>query len=162
MLNRVEEARRRAADLVAVHGFQRPPVDAERIARLEKANVLYASFNAEANDKVAAYADPSRVIYVNRELPPELKNYAIAHELAHFLLHPSYVESPDYKLLLRGAPVGNGESEEEKEAEAFAAELLVPRRMLENLKITGEPDSLASLFVAPVEVIRAQLALSVS
>jgi len=161
-LNRVEEARRRAADLVSMHGVLTPPVDAERIARLEKANVLYASFNAEVSDQVSAYAEPGRVIFVNRDLTPEQKNYAIAHELAHFMLHPSYVESDNYKLLLRGAFVGADQSEEEKEAEAFAAELLVPRRMLELYRIKGEPEALASLFVAPVEVIRAQMAPPVS
>jgi Zn-dependent peptidase ImmA (M78 family) len=153
-------ARRKAADLIWTNNYTSPPVDAERIARLQKLQVLFATFNDEVKDKVSAYAEPNRVIYVNSEQPPEHKNYAIAHELGHFLLHPGYVESKKYQLLLRNT-FGDGKSVEEKEAEAFAAELLVPRRMLDMLR-NKDPESLASLFVAPIEVIRAQLGPPVS
>jgi Zn-dependent peptidase ImmA (M78 family) len=153
----LEAARLRAADLIMRNRLMSPPVDAERIARLEKLSVLYADLNPEANDKVSAYSEPSRVIFVNRNQPPEHKNYAIAHELAHFQLHPGYIESNKYQLLLRNAFVGAGQSDVEKEAEAFAAELLVPRKMLDKLR-GKDPEQLAALFVAPIEVIRAQLA----
>jgi Zn-dependent peptidase ImmA (M78 family) len=160
-LTNLEAARRKAADLISKNKITSPPIDAEPIARLEKLSVLYASFNDEVKDKVSAYAEPNRVIYVNRDQPPEHKNYAIAHELGHFLLHPAYIESDKYQLLLRNAFVGAGKSDEEKEAEAFAAELLVPRKML-SMYTTLSPESLATLFVAPIEVIRAQLAPPVS
>jgi len=157
----LDPARLRAADLISKNRLTSPPVDAERIARLEKVSVLYASFNAEVNDKVSAYAEPSRIIYVNRDQPPEHKNYAIAHELAHFQLHPGYIESDQYQLLLRNNFIAAGGSKEEMEAEAFAAELLVPRAMLDKFR-NKDPESLASLFVAPIEVVRAQLAPPVS
>jgi Zn-dependent peptidase ImmA (M78 family) len=147
-------ARQRAAELI--WNVASPPVDAERIARLQKLQVLFATFNAEVKDKVSAYAEPNRVIYVNSDQPPEHKNYAIAHELGHFLLHPDYVLSPKYQLLLRNTFVGAGKTAVEKEAEAFAAELLVPRKMLDKFR-SKPPEILASLFVAPIEVIRAQL-----
>jgi Zn-dependent peptidase ImmA (M78 family) len=150
-----------AADLISRNGITSPPVDAERIARLEKVSVLYADLNDEAKDKVSAYAEPNRIIFVNRDQPAGHKNYGIAHELGHFLLHPGYVESGKYQLLLRNVFVGSGKSKEETEAEAFAAELLVPRRLLEKFR-GKDPESLASLFVAPMEVVRAQLELSVS
>ncbi|TMJ20132.1 MAG: ImmA/IrrE family metallo-endopeptidase [Alphaproteobacteria bacterium] len=155
-MTNLDPARRKAAELISKNRLTSPPVDAERIARLEKVSVLYAGLNDEVKDKVSAYAEPNRVIYVNRDQPPEHKNYAIAHELGHLLLHPSYVESSKYQLLLRNTFVGAGKSNEEKEAEAFAAELLVPRKLLDRFR-SKDPESLASLFVAPIEVIRAQL-----
>jgi Zn-dependent peptidase ImmA (M78 family) len=157
----LKRARRSAEELVNSNGPSRPPVDAERVARLAKVNVLYASFNDEAKDKVAAYSEPeARVIYVNREQPPERKNYAIAHELAHFMLNPDYVASPKYQVMLL-KPAGEGpRSDEEQEAEAFAAELLIPTRMIEQYRNYGDPERLTSLFVAPAELIRARLGRS--
>jgi Zn-dependent peptidase ImmA (M78 family) len=153
----LKKARRRAEELVNQNGLSKPPVDAERIARLAKVNVLYASFNAEVRDKVAAYSDEARVIYVNREQTPERKNYAIAHELAHFVLHPAYVASPNYQVLLLEAGGEAQPSDEEQEARAFAAELLVPSRMIERFRDYGDPDKLTSLFVAPADLIRSRL-----
>lgn len=155
----LELARKWAAELVSRQGVSSPPIDAEPIARLQKVSVLYASFNAEAKEKVAAYCDPARVIYVNRDQPPEYKNYAIAHELGHFLLHPSYVESDKYQVLMLGTVAGTTGTDAEQEAHTFAAELLVPPRMLARFRHVTNPEELAARFVAPAELIREQMAM---
>lgn len=153
----LNKARRRARELVSLNGSFRPPIDAERIARLSKIHVLYASFNPEAKDEVAAYSEEGRVIYVNRDQPPERKNYAIAHELAHFVLNPDYVASPHYRVLPIDLAADPQPGKEEQEARAFAAELLLPERMIAEFRDYGDAEKLTSLFVAPVELIRSRL-----
>ncbi len=153
----LKKARRSAEELLSANGVSKPPVDAERIARLAKVNVLYADFNPEAKDKVAAYSEESRVIFVNRNQPAERKNYAIAHELGHFMLNPDYVASPRYQVMLIDAGTGAAPSDEELEARAFAAELLIPDRMIARFRNYGDPEKLTGLFVAPAELIRSRL-----
>jgi Zn-dependent peptidase ImmA (M78 family) len=75
----------------------------------------------------AGYMDPqTKTIAVSRNLRPEVRRFTIAHELGHYILHR------DQGILFRDRPVSGAEREdrhrkpEEKEADLFAAELLIP------------------------------------
>jgi Zn-dependent peptidase ImmA (M78 family) len=63
----------------------------------------------------------SAVIEVNRQASSARQNFTIAHELGHLLLHPE--TSNGWRRDLFSAA---GTHKEEREANAFAAELLVP------------------------------------
>lgn len=76
-------------------------------------------------------------IVVNRTHHPNRKRFTIAHELGHFLLHPTKgtMEVPsvwidEAPILFRDSRSSDGVDLQEVEANAFAAELLMPEPML--------------------------------
>lgn len=72
-----------------------------------------------------------KIIVAERVTDPAARRFSVAHELGHLLLeHPSH----DPRQLCRpyGAPASKGHvRDHEAEANAFAAELLMPSRMLQ-------------------------------
>lgn len=63
---------------------------------------------------------PEKTIYVNRSDIPERQNFTVAHELGHYFLHLPDDKS-DVITSFRGAS-----DKREREADMFAAELLMP------------------------------------
>lgn len=105
---------------------------------------------------VSGFLDPTeRTIYVNAEDAPTRQRFTVAHELGHYLLEH---DPAKYGVLLR-FPEFNGEDEEEKEANCFAANLLVPKESLKEVlkkySLTNEDEPvLAQLFGVSKAVIR--------
>lgn len=62
------------------------------------------------------------------------QRFTIAHELGHYILHKNSNESifvdKDFKVLFRNQESSTGEHKREQEANAFAAAILMPQRML--------------------------------
>jgi Zn-dependent peptidase ImmA (M78 family) len=73
------------------------------------------------------------IIGVNSNHPPNRKNFTIAHELGHYLLHDVDEIHVDrqFKVRLRSKASSEGFDVAEKEANLFAAELLMPAHLLE-------------------------------
>lgn len=73
------------------------------------------------------------LIGVNQSHPPNRQRFTIAHELGHFLLHEQEKLHVDrrFQVKLRDGNSSKGENEEEKEANLFAAELLMPMQFLQ-------------------------------
>lgn len=66
------------------------------------------------------------------------QRFTIAHELGHFILHKSsklFVDRKQ-KALFRDSASTTGESIKEREANAFAAALLMPKRLIEKEIVT--------------------------
>jgi Zn-dependent peptidase ImmA (M78 family) len=81
------------------------------------------------------YRDRNRklaIIGVNAAHHPNRQNFTAAHELGHFLLHDFDNVHVDrqFKVWLRNEASSQGTDTEEKEANLFAAELLMPARFL--------------------------------
>lgn len=72
------------------------------------------------------------VIGVNANHPPNRRNFTTAHELGHYLLHDVGEVHVDrgFKVWLRDNASSKGTDIEEKEANLFAAELLMPATFL--------------------------------
>jgi Zn-dependent peptidase ImmA (M78 family) len=72
------------------------------------------------------------IIGVNADHHPNRQNFTAAHELGHFLLHDFSNVHVDrqFKVWLRSEASSQGTDTEEKEANLFAAELLMPARFL--------------------------------
>jgi Zn-dependent peptidase ImmA (M78 family) len=70
------------------------------------------------------------VIGVNASHPSARRRFTIAHELGHVLLLAHDDLHVDGKLMLRDATSSQGNDRREIEANAFAAELLMPVEML--------------------------------
>jgi Zn-dependent peptidase ImmA (M78 family) len=150
---------REAKRLLEQFGYTTPPIDPETIAEALGIDVVYADFDGEIGHKVAGFIEPAaNRIVVNEAQPAVRKNYTIAHELGHHLMHREYAASENYQVLPRmNGYTDGGKPDEEREADAFAANLLVPLKMLRRYKDVATISELARLFSVSEEVIRHRL-----
>lgn len=135
-----KEAERLAAD------YSSPPIPALEIAERNGVDVIFAKFG-EASATVAGFCDfRNAKLYVNAADIVERQTFTIAHELGHWMLHRSFFENhpEEYGILPRFQQV-NENDPFEKEANAFAASLLVPKRLLNPVR-DASVSSLASAF----------------
>lgn len=118
--------------LLARHRVNEAPVPVDRIAKAEGARIFYQSL--EDNVSGFLYRDASQtVIGVNTHHAPVRRNFTTAHELGHFLLHDQeqlHIDH-DFRVRLRDDRSSEGTDEAEREANLFAASLLMPRAFLE-------------------------------
>lgn len=123
--------------LLGKHRIREAPVPVERIAEALGAEVR----REEADNELCGFLlrDLKRrqaVIGVNSTHHENRQRFTIAHEIAHFLLHEGgriHVDGVDcgYRLNFRDPESSTGNNEAEKEANYFAAELLMPKQFLE-------------------------------
>jgi hypothetical protein len=112
---------------------------------------LKATYKEDMND-YALLNPMDRTIYIlKNDQPIRDKIFAVAHEIGHWILHSRDKERPrlDFygnkrldKVLI----------EEEKEANGFAFELLMPYDEVRNMILIGyEPNYIADYFAVPIE-----------
>ena len=135
-----------------------PPVKITEIARnygLLVEVVDLGKFGA----KVAGFIEPKKeIIYVNKEDSPNRQAFTVAHELAHWLMHKDQlIKNPNKYAVLYRSPLGAPtEDVIEKEANAFAARVLVPKSILKDYK--NQPvHTIASIFGVSDELINYRL-----
>jgi Zn-dependent peptidase ImmA (M78 family) len=128
--NYIEE---RAVNLLKENNLYKPNFDINKLA--EKMNVKLDS--KILGDNVSGFfvmTDTQKVITYNSKDVPTRKRFTIAHEMGHCILHskeqPIFIDkSPT--VLYRNNASSTGEDYKEREANAFAASLLMPRELLE-------------------------------
>jgi Zn-dependent peptidase ImmA (M78 family) len=123
--------------LLSNQGIQSSPVEVENLARALGVEVRYEP----TDDSLSGFLlrdikHHQAVIGVNSKHPENRQRFTIAHELGHFLLHEGervHVDRADYgfQVKLRNNNSGKGTDIEEKEANLFAAELLMPASFIE-------------------------------
>ena len=119
--------------LLSQHRVRSAPVDVKELAAALGVEVQ----ETPAEDDLSGflYRDRKRksaVIGVNADHHPNRRNFTAAHELGHFLLHDFddiHVDR-EFKVWLRSDASSQGTDVEEKEANLFAAELLMPAHFL--------------------------------
>lgn len=147
-----------AAKLVSDYGYVLPPVDPEAIAETLGVRVLYADFGAhkEMISGLIQFQNDSATILINAAESANRKTFTIAHELGHFMMHKEWAKGPNYVL-----PRRNGyavtKPNEEVEADAFAANLLVPKAMLKKYATSASVFELSKIFVVSEAVINNRL-----
>ena len=119
--------------LLEGYGIKTAPVDVEKLALLIGANVQYEP----TEDKLSGFIlkdlkKQTVLIGVNKNHHKNRQRFTIAHELGHLLLHEKGRIHVDHKfqINLRDEHSSTGISEEEKEANLFAAELLMPAKFI--------------------------------
>lgn len=146
-------AKRRARDLLRENGIRRPPVDPAEVAESVGLKVVFANF-APQDEGISGFYDPKLArITVNEDEFALRQNFTIAHELGHHVLHNDWAKSSKYRVMYRD-PDANNDTKYEKEANTFAASLLVPRFMLDKYWEDNSVEDLSRIFAVSVPVIR--------
>lgn len=121
---------RRAIKVLEKCGINQLPIPVDRIASELGAKVAYEPFEGDVSGMLVRGNGSGAVIGVNSAHSNTRQRFTVAHEIAHLLIHtgrPMFVDS-FVRVNWR-----NGESNQvEMEANAFAAELLMPRRLIED------------------------------
>ena len=131
----VPKAQACASELLERFGVKTPPVPVERIAKSLGVMVQYAPFDDELAG-MAFLKEDIPIIGVNSNHHPNRQRYTIAHELAHICLHRPqleaavHVDQSSVSSLRRDLVAAEATAPLEREANAFAAELLMPRKLL--------------------------------
>ena len=142
-----EKAKAEARKLLRDLGLSAPPIDPEFVAESIGVDVVYVKFEGETASKISGFYDvEEETIYINKEIGAGRKNFTIAHELGHHVMHREYAASENYTVMPRNNHYEGEKPSEEKEADAFAAELLVPMTMLKRYNKIVEPYELPTLF----------------
>jgi Zn-dependent peptidase ImmA (M78 family) len=118
--------------LLATYNITEAPVPVEIIAKAKGARIFYQSLEDDVSGFL--YRDEAQaVIGVNTHHAPVRQNFTTAHELAHLLLHDQEQLHVDhsFRVRLRDDVSSQGTDEGEREANLFAASILMPRRFLE-------------------------------
>jgi Zn-dependent peptidase ImmA (M78 family) len=131
----IAAAKARATEIVERFGVKTPPVPVERIAKQLGVIVQYAPFDDELSG-MAFLKEGVAIIGINSNHHPNRQRYTLAHELAHIYLHRPHLEAgvhvdqSSVNSLRRDLVSAEGTDSLEREANAFAAELLMPRKLL--------------------------------
>lgn len=134
-------------ELLITNKIHSAAVDIEKIAR--KLQIQIIKQDAAADSDISGFLlrdfdNKKALIGVNGSHPLNRQRFTIAHEIGHYFLH-NYEgvhfdgKNTGLQMLLRNGKSSEGTSVEEREANFFAAELLMPEMLLEKdiAKIDG-------------------------
>lgn len=119
--------------LLTEHRVKSVPVPVDEIAKAIGVEVQRQAADDELSGFL--YRDRKRdlaIIGVNADHHPNRQTFTTAHELGHYLLHEFndiHIDK-NFKVWLRNEASSQGTDIEEKEANLFAAELLMPSRFV--------------------------------
>ena len=114
------------------------PVDVFALAA-ERATVIAEPLEDEVSGMLVIDLDKATIV-VNETHPPSRQRFTVAHELGHLLLHQpeDRVFFDRNVVLFRDSASSDGNQSQEVEANAFAAELLMPEDTLRSF-LAGRP-----------------------
>jgi Zn-dependent peptidase ImmA (M78 family) len=141
-----------ADKLLKLNKIDRPLVPIERVAKSQ--GLLVRRLRNEESD-ISGFLltwDENVIVGVNASTHPVRQRFTIAHELGHYLLHapsPGQIHIDRmFKVIFRDDLSGKGVDREEREANYFAAELLMPRRFItKDLFDANEVDYVEDRFI---------------
>ncbi len=135
MSRSVAHIRRQAERLLQAAGVSREPVDLRAVVsalNLDLVRRTHAPFSSEA--ALEPLGD-SYAIVLEGSGGERRRRFTIAHEIGHFVLHPG-LRRPE-----RGGLVTEAGRVQEREADAFAAELLMPEERVREAVLANGPDA---------------------
>lgn len=118
-----------------------PPVDVEAVARLLGVRVVYEELDDDMSG-LLLITQKRPTIAVNAAHHENRQRFTIAHELGHLLLHATTDDDlfVDKKVFNRNTKASQGVYRQEIEANRFAAELLMPKKMIESIVLSDDDD----------------------
>lgn len=132
-----------------------PPIDVYELARNNGIEIIEQLFpnNYKNVSGFINIEDDHPVMYVNANDSQNRRKFTVAHELGHWILHEILIREDPKKAVLLRVALGANTDILEKEANAFAAELLVPMDIFSKLKNNKSVKQLAELFQVSTDVI---------
>lgn len=132
-----------AIDLLKSHNIRSSPVPVDKIAKAMGVQLKFSPLDDELSGMVFI-KDGTPIIGVNSLHHPNRQRFTIAHELGHLVMHRNILENEvhvdkQFKILMRDGVASSGTDTIEIEANKFAAELLLPSFLLDEL-LTREFD----------------------
>ena len=129
------DPRDRARQVLARYNIQTLPTPIEKIAKAMGAQVRFSPFDDELSGMVFI-KEGVPIIGVNSLHHPNRQRFTIAHELGHLELHKDMITSAvhvdkKFPALMRNPKSATGTEEIEIQANQFAAELLMPRKLID-------------------------------
>jgi Zn-dependent peptidase ImmA (M78 family) len=126
-----------ARQLLARIGIQSAPTPVEKVAKALGAQVRFSPFDDELAGMVYI-KDGVPIIGVNSLHHPNRQRFTIAHELGHLELHREMITSTvhvdkNFPVLMRDPKSATGTELLEIQANQFAAELLMPRKLIDQV-----------------------------
>lgn len=158
---------RKALQVLRESGQLGAPVDVERVAKHLRIRVEYARFDESCSGVLVKSRDGTAVIGVNWEHHKNRQRFTVAHEIAHFVLDhdgDTFVDKGTYARF-RDEESHSGKVTEEREANQFAASLLMPARLVKERfeKRVFDPgddtalDEMASIFQVSTQAMMFRL-----
>ncbi|HEV7702163.1 MAG TPA: ImmA/IrrE family metallo-endopeptidase [Candidatus Paceibacterota bacterium] len=114
-----------ALSILDSYNITEPVVDVTKIAKDKGIEIKEISMPTGYNEVAGFYDKDQKTIYIEASDKPSRKLFTIAHELGHIFL-----EHTNYGVLFRIPKKDANYIKEEKEANSFAANLLMPVNMV--------------------------------
>jgi Zn-dependent peptidase ImmA (M78 family) len=119
--------------LLNQYSFNSAPIDVKELAKKMGVKVEGKDLDEDLSGIFVLKDDQPFVVYNKKENRKRIR-FTIAHELGHFFLHahksPLFIDKPK-GVHYRNDQSSTGEIRMEREANAFAAALLMPRALIE-------------------------------
>ena len=94
-------------------------------------------------------------IYINSQQTPTVKNFTLAHELGHFLLHKN---ASSFRIDLQDYSAEGDPLNQETEANYFAGSLLMPKeKLLKSFEKANSLDEVAEMFAVSRPAVEARV-----
>lgn len=151
-----KRVKQEVANLHRQFALTAPPINPVKIARELGLAVHFVTFSNDYNNIAGFFDFEENAIYVNEQEYPLRQTFTVAHELGHSIMHKEWAASSEYQMLFRDGD-HDGSDPHEKEANAFAAHLLVPRFLLDDYYEIYSPSQLSKLFAVSVPMITNRL-----
>lgn len=138
----VAQIRKRVTEILDQANITNSPIDVEAVARMLGAKVVYEELDEDVSG-LLLITSGSSTIAVNAAHHENRQRFTIAHEIGHLVLHGSNQEDLfiDKKVFNRNSKASEGMYRQEIEANRFAAELLMPKRFLEDILEDSEDEN---------------------
>jgi Zn-dependent peptidase ImmA (M78 family) len=123
----------KAIELLKQHGLYKAPVDVHKLVKL--LNIQLEKISTTDNMSGFFLTKGSiPIIGYNTTESPERVRFTLGHEIGHYILHskiiPLFIDKQERVQFNRDGQSSTGEQQFEREANAFAAALLMPAELL--------------------------------
>jgi predicted transcriptional regulator len=147
------DIRRQAARLLDSAGISHEPVSLRDVVSALNLELVKRTREPFTSEAALEPLGDGRAIVLNGSGDSGRRRFTIAHEIGHFVLHPERCR-PE-----RGGVVNEAGRMEEREADAFAAELLMPENLVRDaIREQGlDVDRLADRFEVSRKAMQARL-----
>lgn len=130
---RRDEITERAQQLIANSKITSPPVPVEKLIQVCGARTVFRSLDDGVSGFVLREKGTTPIVGINSYHSSVRQRFTMAHELGHLLLHKTskiHIDETDFFIKFRDAQSSDGSDRDEREANGFAAALLMPDAFL--------------------------------